>query len=132
MCPKCGKALGTAANLNTHLENFHKYKNYVCITCQHSTQYKKDMLKHMKNHPEWVAHPELRYHFCTNNFHNKDGLYQHVKKCKHNPHRVIGQFMCRTPGCGGVFTLLKKRNYHEKHICLNVKKNIGRGRGQPQ
>ena len=48
MCPKCGKALGTAANLNSHLENFHKYKNYVCITCQHSTQYKKDMLKHIR------------------------------------------------------------------------------------
>ena len=30
MCPKCGKALGTAANLSSHLENFHKYKNYVC------------------------------------------------------------------------------------------------------
>ena len=48
MCPKCGKALGIAANLSSHLENFHKYKNYVCITCQHATQYKKDMLKHMK------------------------------------------------------------------------------------
>ena len=45
LCPKCGKC-GTAANLASHLENFHKYKNYVCITCQHATQYKRDMLKH--------------------------------------------------------------------------------------
>ena len=109
MCSKCGKSLSTAENLSSLLENFHKYKNYICITCQHATQYKKNMVKHMKNHPEWVAHPELRCHFCINNFHNKDGFHQHVKEGKHNPHRVIGQFMCRTLVCGSVFTLLRKK-----------------------
>ena len=40
MCPKCGKALGTAANLSSHLENFHKYKTMciLLVNMPHSTR----------------------------------------------------------------------------------------------
>ena len=130
MCKKCKKNLGSASSLATHMENFHQYRNFVCNICQFSCQFKKEITKHMKNHPEWVINPSLRCAFCVNKFHNKDGLTQHTKICKHNPNRQIGQWMCRTPGCGSVFTLKKKRNYHETHICSTLKKNIGRGSKQ--
>ena len=130
MCKKCKKNLGSASSLATHMENFHQYRNFVCNFCQFSCQFKKEITKHMKNHPEWVINPSLRCAFCVNKFHNKDGLTQHTKICKHNPNRQIGQWMCRTPGCGSVFTLKKKRNYHETHICSTLKKNIGRGSKQ--
>ena len=132
ICVKCKKVLGTAASLATHIDSFHKYRNYTCIYCQYSCQYKREITKHMKQHPHWVAHPEFRCAFCVQCLHNKDGLFQHIKSCKHNPHKQTGYFMCRKPGCGSVFSLEKKRNYHERHLCDLLKKNIGRGRGQSQ
>ena len=51
---KCMKVLGSKANLQHHLELFHKHFNFVCIICQYSAQRKADISKHMK--------------------HNKDGL----------------------------------------------------------
>ena len=138
ICVKCKKVLGTAASLGTHIDSFHKYRNYTCIYCQYSCQYKdqytykREITKHMKQHPHWVAHPEFRCAFCVQCLHNKDGLSQPIKSCKHNPHKQTGYFMCRKPGCGSVFSLEKKRNYHERHLCDLLKKNIGRGRGQSQ
>ena len=132
MCKKCKKNLGSASSLDTHMENYHQYRNFVCNICQFTCQFKKDIAKHMRSHPDWVVNPSLRCSFCLNKFHNKDGLTQHTKICKHNPNRQIGKWMCRTPGCGSMFTLKKKRNYHEVHICSTLKKNIGRGRGSKQ
>ena len=132
MCKKCKKNLGSASSLDTHMENYHQHRNFVCNFCQFTCQFKKDIAKHMRSHPDWVVNPSLRCSFCLNKFHNKDGLTQHAKICKHNPNRQIGQWMCRTPGCGSMFTLKKKRNYHEAHICSTLKKNVGRGRGSKQ
>ena len=132
MCKKCKMNLGSASSLATHMENYHQHRNFVCNICQFACQFKKDIAKHMRSHPDWVVNPFLRCSFCLNKFQDKDGLTQHTKICKHNPNRQIGQWMCRTPGCGSVFTLKKKRNYHEAHICSTLKKNIGRGRGSNQ
>ena len=132
MCKKCKKNLGSASSLATHMENYHQYRNFVCNICQFACQFKKNIAKHMRSHPDWVVNPSLRCSFCLNKFHDKDGLTQHTKICKHNPNRQIGQWMCRTPGCGSVFTLKKKRNHHEAHICSTLKKNTGRGRGSKQ
>ena len=44
-CVKCKKVLGTAASLSVHIDNFHKYRNYTCIYCQYSCQYKRDITK---------------------------------------------------------------------------------------
>ena len=132
MCKKCKKNLGSASSLATHMENYHQHRNFVCNMCQFACQFKKDFAKHMRSHPDWVVNPSLRCSFCLNKFYDKDGLTQHTKICKHNPNRQIGQWMCRTPGCGSVFTLKKKRNYHEAHICSTLKKNTGRGRGSNQ
>ena len=85
-----------------------------------------------QTHDRWVKHPELRRKYCLQVLHNKDGLHQHLKTCRHNPERPQQQYMCRNPGCGSVFSLLKKGNYHETHRCHLLKKNIGRGRSQPQ
>ena len=131
-CKKCLKVLGTKANLASHQETFHKYTNFVCIICQFATSKKAGMAKHMKSQDRWVQHPELRCQYCLQVLHNKDGLDQHLKTCRHNPERPQQQYMCRNPGCGSVFSLLKKRNYHEKHRCHLLKKNIGRGGVQPQ
>ena len=131
-CNKCEKALGTKANLLHHQEHFHKQFNFVCIICQYSAQRKVDISKHMREHQRWLDHPELRCKHCVQVLHNKDGLYQHLKVCRHNTEGTVTQFMCRNPGCGSVFSLEKKRNYHEKNRCHLLKKNRGRGRGQPQ
>ena len=131
-CKKCKKALGTKANLLHHQRHFHQQFNFVCIICQYSAPKKVDISKHMKGHQRWLDHPELRCKHCVQVLHNKDGLYQHLKVCRHNAERTVTQYMCRNPGCGSVFSLKKKRNYHETHRCHLLKKNIGRGRGQPQ
>ena len=128
-CKKCKKALCSKANLQHHLELFHKHFNFVCIICQYSAQRKADISKHMR---QWLDHPELRCRHCVQVLHNKDGLHQHLKVSRHNTDRNVSEFMCRNPGFGSVFSLAKKRNYHEKHRCHLLKKNIGRGRGQPQ
>ena len=131
-CKKCKKAFGSKANLQHHQELFHKCFNFVCIICQYSAQRKVDISKHMRQHQRWLDHPELRCRHCVQVLHNKDGLHQHLKLYTHNTDRNVSQFMCRNPGCGSVFSLAKKRKYHEKHRCHLLKKNIGRGRGQPQ
>ena len=131
-CKKFLKVLGTKANLANHRETYHKYTNFVCNLCQFATSKKAEMEKHMKSHDRWVQHPELRCRYCLQVLHNKDGLHQHLKTCRHNPERPQQQYMCRNPGCGSVFSLLKKRNYHKSHRCHLLKKNQGRGRGQPQ
>ena len=129
---QCRKVLGTKANLASHQETYHKYTNFVCIFCQFATPRKAEMTKHMKLHDRWVQHPELRYKYCLQILHNKDALHQHLKTCRHNFEMPQQQSMCRNPGCGSVFSLLKKRNYHETHRCHLLKKNQGRGRDQPQ
>ena len=131
-CKKCLKVLGTMANLANHQETYHKYTNFVCNLCQFVTSRKAEMAKHMKSHNRWVQHPELRCKYCLQVLHNKDGLHQHLKTCRHNSERPQQQYMCRNLGCGSVFSLLKKRNYHKSHRCHPLKKNQGRGRGQPQ
>ena len=109
-CEKCRKALGTKANLLHHQELFHKHNNFVCIICQYSAQRKVDISKHIREHQRWLDHPELRCKHCVQVLHNKDGLYQHLKVCRHNAERTVTQFMCRNPGCGSVFSLEKKGN----------------------
>ena len=131
-CKKCQKVLGSEASLVQHQETFHKFTNFVCILCQFATSRKAEMSRHMKSHDRWVQHLELRCKYCIRVFHNKDGLHQHLKTCRHNSERPQQQFMSRNPGCGSVFSLLKKRNYHETHRCHLLKKNLGRGRGQSQ
>ena len=131
-CKRCLKVLGSKASLITYQEAFHQFTNFACIICQFASSRKAEMSKHMKSHDRWVQHPELRCKYCLQVLHNKDGLHQHLKTCRHNPERPQQQYMCRNPGCGSVFSLLKKRNYHEKHRCHLLKKNLGRGRGQPQ
>ena len=131
-CKKCKKALSPKANLQHHLELFHKHFNFVCIICQYSAQKKVDIYKHMRQHQRWLDHPELRCRHCVQVLHNKDGLHQHLKVCRHNTDRNVSQFMCRNPGCGSVFSLAKKRNYHDKHRYHLLKKNVGKGRDQIQ
>ena len=123
-CKKCLKVLGSKVSL--------KFTNFTCIICQFASSRKAEMSKHMKSHDRWVQHPELRCKYCLQILHNKDGLHQHLKTCKHNSERPQQQYMCRNPGCGSVFSLLNKRNHHEKHRCHLLKKNLGRGGGQPQ
>ena len=129
-CKKCLKVLGSQPSLIQHQETFHQFTNFVCILCQFSTSRKAEMSRHMKSHDRWVQHPELHCKHCVQVFHNKDGLHQHLKTCRHNSEKPQQQFMCRNPGCGSVFSLLKKRNYHEKHRCHLLKKNLGRGQSQ--
>ena len=131
-CKKCLKVLVSKANLATHQETFHKFTNFTCIICQFATFRKAVLSKHMKSHDRWIQHPELRCKYCLQVLHNKDGLHQHLKTCRHNPEMPQQQYMCKNPGCGSVFSLLKKRNYHEAHRCHLLKKNIGRGRSQPK
>ena len=69
-CKKCKKVLGTKANLLHHQDVFHKQFSFVCIYCQHSTQRKVDMSRHMKSHLRWVDYPELRCRPCGQAFHN--------------------------------------------------------------
>ena len=64
-CKKCKKVLSTEANLLHHQDVFHKQHSFICITCQHSTQRKADMSRHMKSHQRWVDHPELRCRHCV-------------------------------------------------------------------
>ena len=127
-CKKCLKVLGSKANLTTDQETFHKFTNFTCIICQFATSRKAEMSKHMKSHDRWVQHPALRCKYCLQIPHNKDGLHQHLKTCKHNPERPQQQYMCRNPGCGSVFSLLKKRNYHEKHRCHLLNKKPWEGK----
>ena len=82
---------------------------------------KAEMAKQMKSHDRWVQDPELRCRYCLQVLHNKDGLHQYLKTCRHNPERPQQQYMCRNPGYGSVFSLLKKRNYHEFHRCHPTK-----------
>ena len=105
-CKKCKKPIGTKANLLHHQEHFHRHNNFVCIS-QYSTQTKVDISKHMREHQRWLDHHELRCRHCVQVLHNKDGLYQHLKVCRHNAERTVTQFMCRNPGCGSVFSLEK-------------------------
>ena len=131
-CKKCRKALGSKANLLHHQDIFHKHYNFVCIICQYSVQRKADISKHMREHQKWLDHPELRCKHCVQLLHNKEGLHQHLKVCRHNVDRNVSQFMCRNQGCGLMFSLAKKRNYQEKHRYHLLKKNIGREKGQTQ
>ena len=101
-CKKCKKVLGSKANPLHHQELFHKKFNFVCIICQHSAQRKADISKHIREHQRWLDHPELRCKHCVQVLHNKDGLHQHLKVCRHNADRTVSQFMCRNPGCGSV------------------------------
>ena len=52
MCKKCKKNLGSASSLDTHMENYHQYRNFVCNICQFTCQFKKDIAKHMRSHPD--------------------------------------------------------------------------------
>ena len=70
-CKKCMKALGSKANLQHHLELFHKHFNFVCIICQYSAQRKADISKHMRQHQRWLDHPELRCRHCVQVLHKK-------------------------------------------------------------
>ena len=100
---RCNKALGSKANSLHHQELFHKHFNFVCIICQYSAQRKADISKHMRQHQRWLDHPELRCKHCVQVLHNKDGLHQHLKVCRHNADRNVSQFIAETQAVGQCF-----------------------------